>query len=557
MVTLRGISVCPGFVAAPVVRVSQPVGVDPNEPPSTDPQTDGQRIRETLEAVAASVRAAGDGPHTSMLEATAALATDRALIKAIDKELASGAGVTAAVAGAVEVYAEKLRKLGGYFAERVVDLYDIRDRAIARLQGLPEPGMPHLDRPSIIVAYDLAPSQTAALDPALVAGIVTEAGGPTSHTAILAAQLGIPAVVQVRGILLTDAHRISLHATTGEVHVNPTPAEAAGLEAAAREAAAREEAAAGVAAVAAGPGSISGQIRSGQTSDGHPVKLMANIGSAAEMEGLDAEGVGLFRTEFLFLDRDDAPGLQEQTDQYVAVLKAAAGRRVVVRTLDAGADKPLRFVPTQAPGQAPMPAPGQAPPQAEANPALGVRGIRMSQRYPELMDTQLEALANAAEQVPGSELWVMAPMVVSADEARWFAQRARAHGLHNVGVMIETPAAAIMADEILAEVDFASIGTNDLAQYVMAADRMHGELGALQDPWQPAVLRMVRGVVRVGVVKKKPIGVCGEAAGDPALAKVLVGMGVSSLSMANVKIPAVHAALRQCSLEECQQAAAE
>ena len=179
------------------------------------------------------------------------------------------------MAGAVEVYAEKLRKLGGYFAERVVDLYDIRDRAIARLQGLPEPGAPHLDRPSIIVAYDLAPSQTAALDPALVAGIVTEAGGPTSHTAILAAQLGIPAVVQVRGILLTDAHRISLHATTGEVHVNPTPAEAAGLEAAAREAAAREEAAAGV---AAGPGSISGQIRNGQTSDGHPVKLMANIG---------------------------------------------------------------------------------------------------------------------------------------------------------------------------------------------------------------------------------------------------------------------------------------
>lgn len=548
MVTLRGISVCPGFVTAPVVRVSQPVGVDPNEPPSTDPQTDGQRIRETLEAVAASVRAVGDGPHTSMLEATAALATDRALIKAIDKELASGAGVTAAVAGAVEVYAEKLRKLGGYFAERVVDLYDIRDRAIARLQGLPEPGMPHLDRPSIIVAHDLAPSQTAALDPALVAGIVTEAGGPTSHTAILAAQLGIPAVVQVRGILLTDAHRISLHATTGEVHVNPTPAEAAGLEAAARE-----EAAAGVAAVAAGPGSISGQIRNGQTSDGHPVKLMANIGSAAEMEGLDAEGVGLFRTEFLFLDRDDAPGLQEQTDQYVAVLKAAAGRRVVVRTLDAGADKPLRFVPTQAL----TPAPGQAPPQAEENPALGVRGIRMSQRYPELMDTQLEALANAAEQVPGSELWVMAPMVVSADEARWFAQRARAHGLPNVGVMIETPAAAIMAEEILEEVDFASIGTNDLAQYVMAADRMHGELGALQDPWQPAVLRMVRGVVRVGVVKKKPIGVCGEAAGDPALAKVLVGMGVSSLSMANVKIPAVHAALRQCSLEECQQAAAE
>ena len=189
MVTLHGISVCPGFVTAPVVRVSQPVGVDPNEPPSTDPQTDGQRIRETLEAVAASVRAVGDGPHTSMLEATAALATDRALIKAIDKELASGAGVTAAVAGAVEVYAEKLRKLGGYFAERVVDLYDIRDRAIARLRGLPEPGAPHLDRPSIIVAYDLAPSQTAALDPALVAGIVTEAGGPTSHTAILAAQL--------------------------------------------------------------------------------------------------------------------------------------------------------------------------------------------------------------------------------------------------------------------------------------------------------------------------------------------------------------------------------
>ena len=541
MVTLRGISVCPGYVTAPVVGVGRPVGVDKQEAPSTDPTADGQQIRETLDAVAASVRAAGDGPHKSMLEATASLATDRALIKAIDKELARGAGRTAAVANAVEVYAEKLRNLGGYFAERVVDLYDIRDRAIARLRGLPEPGVPQLERPSIIVAHDLAPAQTASLDPALVAGIVTEAGGPTSHTAILAAQLGIPAVVQVRGILLSDAHRISLHATTGEVHVNPTPEEVAGLELAVREAGA--EAGAGAGAVAeAGAGAGAG---AGRTSDGYPVKLLANIGNAAEMDALAAEGVGLFRTEFLFLDRDDAPGVKEQTDQYVLALRAAAGRRVVVRTLDAGADKPLRFVP------APVPT------QAEENPALGLRGIRMLQRYPELLETQLEALANAAGQVPDSQLWVMAPMVVSADEARWFAQRARAHGLKNVGVMIETPAAALMAQEILEEVDFASIGTNDLAQYVMAADRMHGELGALQDPWQPAVLRMVRMVAQVGVVKGKPIGVCGEAAGDPRLAQVLVGMGVSSLSMAAVKIPAVQAALGSSSLEECQQAAQE
>ena len=543
MVTLRGISVCPGFVTAPVVGVGRPVGVDKQEAPSTDPTADGQQIRETLDAVAASVRAAGDGPHKSMLEATASLATDRALIKAIDKELARGAGRTTAVANAVEVYAEKLRNLGGYFAERVVDLYDIRDRAIARLRGLPEPGVPQLERPSIIVAHDLAPAQTASLDPALVAGIVTEAGGPTSHTAILAAQLGIPAVVQVRGILLSDAHRISLHATTGEVHVNPTPEEVAGLELAVREAGAGAGTGAGTGAVAeAGAGAGAG---AGRTSDGYPVKLLANIGNAAEMDALAAEGVGLFRTEFLFLDRDDAPGVKEQTDQYVLALRAAAGRRVVVRTLDAGADKPLRFVP------APVPT------QAEENPALGLRGIRMLQRYPELLETQLEALANAAGQVPDSQLWVMAPMVVSADEARWFAQRARAHGLKNVGVMIETPAAALMAQEILEEVDFASIGTNDLAQYVMAADRMHGELGALQDPWQPAVLRMVRMVARVGVVKGKPIGVCGEAAGDPNLARVLVGMGVSSLSMAAVKIPAVQAALGSSSLEECQQAAQE
>lgn len=529
---LHGIGVSAGTASGPVAVVTPAAGIDEHEPASVDPQADGERIRAVLHDVAASLTARAEHANSdaskAVLEATAALATDKGLIRGIDKELKKGAGATKAIHDAVEVYAEKLRKLGGYMAERVTDLYDIRNRATARLRGLPEPGVPDMETPSILVAHDLAPAETATLDQNLVLGIVTEAGGATSHTAILAAQLGIPCAVQVKGIAdaVVDAPQVALDGGVGEVIVAPNTSDVEELEERSRRRAA----------------ALAGSSGEGATRDGTKIKLLANIGTAEDAEKAatqDLEGSGLFRSEFLFLDRESAPTVEEQAETYTKVLQAFGTRRVVVRTLDAGADKPLSF----------------ADLGEEENPALGRRGLRLSQAREDLLTDQLTALATAAANVPGAELWVMAPMVATVDEAKWFAQRARAAGLAKVGVMVETPAAAIRAWQVLEEVDFASIGTNDLSQYTMAADRMQGELVDLLSPWQPAVLSMIRETCRGGEATGKPIGVCGEAGGDPLMALVLVGLGVKSLSMAPGKVNAVRAALRLHDFDTCRQMA--
>ena len=529
---LHGIGVSAGTASGPIAVVTPAVGIDEHEPASTDPEADSERIRAVLHDVAASLSARAEHANSdsakAVLDATAALATDKGLIRGIDKELKKGTGPTKAIHDAVELYANKLRKIGGYMAERVTDLYDIRDRATARLRGLPEPGIPDLTEPSILIAHDLAPAETATLDKNLVLGIVTEAGGATSHTAILAAQLGIPCTVQVKGIAeaTVDAPLVALDGGVGEVIVAPSASDVDELEERSRRRAA----------------ALAGSSGEGATRDGYKVKLLANIGTADDAEkaaGYDLEGSGLFRSEFLFLDRDAAPSLEEQTETYTKVLEAFGNRRVVVRTLDAGADKPLSF----------------ADLGEEENPALGRRGLRLSQAREDLLATQLEALAAAQNNVPNSELWVMAPMVATVEEAKWFAERARGAGLKKVGVMVETPAAAIRAGQVLEEVDFASIGTNDLSQYTMAADRMQGELAELLSPWQPAVLSMIRETCRGGEATGKPVGVCGEAGGDPLMALVLVGLGVKSLSMAPGKVNAVRAALRLHDFDTCRQMA--
>ena len=239
--------------------------------------------------------------------------------------------MTQAVHAAVEEYAEMLRSLGGYMAERATDLYDVRDRAICELRGLPAPGVPTFEEPVVLVARDLAPAETATLDPETVKGIITEVGGPTSHTAILAAQLGIPAIVKVAGILeVNEGDLLALDGGVGEVVVSPTAEEVELLEERSRRRAL----------------ALAGSSGEGATYDGHRVKLLANIGTvddAKRAAEVDLEGAGLFRTEFLFLDRAEAPSLEEQTDTYTKVLEAFGERRVVVRTLDAGADKPLSF----------------------------------------------------------------------------------------------------------------------------------------------------------------------------------------------------------------------
>jgi phosphotransferase system enzyme I (PtsI) len=278
------------------------------------------------------------------------------------------------------------------------------------------------------------------------------------------------------------------------------------------------------------------------TADGHPIALLANIGGvkdAQEAGPQDLEGVGLFRTEFVFLSADKAPTVEEQTKIYTDVFEPFGdGRRVVVRTLDAGADKPLSF----------------ADLGPEENPALGRRGLRLSAERPDLLDAQLEALGIAAKAT-GADVRVMAPMVATAEEASWFARRVRENGLPKAGVMIEVPGAALRAHHVLEDCDFGSLGTNDLAQYTMAADRMQGELSDLLDPWQPAVLDVIAAACAGAAAADKPMGVCGEAGGDPLLALVLVGVGATSLSMAPSKVPMVRLALSLHTVAQCQDLA--
>ncbi|MGV0743587.1 phosphoenolpyruvate--protein phosphotransferase [Mycolicibacterium sp. XJ870] len=527
---LRGVPVVPGVQYAPVIRPGRLPEVAPpaGEIDEADRVAEAGRFKAAVTEVATRLRdraAHATGAASEVLAATATLAQDRAWLGAAEKRIAAGTPAVRAVAEAVDQFVELFTQLGGLMAERVTDLRDIRDRVIAELSGLPEPGVPLPDVPSILCAEDLAPADTAGLDPQLVVGLATTLGGPTSHTAIIARQLGIPCVVAVSGLDGIGAGTmVLLDGTSGTVTADPDPSEAAAALAAAQRAAA-------AARQWAGPGA---------TSDGHAVAILANVqdGAAARAaRETPAEGVGLFRTELCFLNRDKEPTVDEQAQIYGEVLDAYAGHKVVIRTLDAGSDKPLKFV-------------GHPD---EANPALGVRGIRIAEGNPGLLDRQLEAIAGAAKKT-GNQPWVMAPMIATAAEAKNFADRARAYGL-TPGVMIEVPAAALLAGKILDHVDFLSIGTNDLAQYTMAADRMSADLATLTDPWQPAVLALVAMAVRAGAAAGKPVGVCGEAAADPLLACVLVGLGVTSLSAAAAALPGVGAKLARVSLQQCRDAA--
>lgn len=528
--TRRGIGVSPGTAYGPVVQVAPPVRPPANEPAVPDPEAALSDVKAAFERVAQDLEGRArhvDDTAQQILTATALIARDKGLHKATGRLLASGKGMATAVDAAVEEYAAQFEALGGYFAERVADLRDVGSRAVAAVLGVPAPGVPDFEVPSVIVAEDLAPAETATLDRGLVLGIITQAGGRTSHTAILAAQMGIPAVVQCPdATAIPPGTRVAVDGDAGEVTIAPTGEYVEALRQR------RERRAAALTAT-------SGE---GLTRDGTHVALLANIGGikdAQEAGELDLEGVGLFRTEFVFLSAERAPTVAEQTEIYTKVFLPFGSRRVVVRTLDAGADKPLAF----------------ADLGPEENPALGRRGLRLSAERPDLLDAQLEALA-AAMKATGADVRVMAPMVATAQEAAWFARRVRENGLPKAGVMIEVPGAALRSADVLEDCDFGSLGTNDLAQYTMAADRMQGELSDLLDPWQPAVLDVIKAACDGAASAGKPMGVCGEAGGDPLLALVLVGLGVQSLSMAPSKVPMVRFALSLHSFAQCQGLAA-
>lgn len=529
--TLSGTPVVPGTQVGPAVWPAARPTANTDAPDIEE----GNRAAEVerYEEAAATVTTrlqeraeVADGVAAEVLAATAGLATDRGLRKAVTGRIDKGTPADVAVAEATEEFAAMFKQVGGVMAERVTDLQDLRDRVIAEVQGVEEPGIPRPDQPSVLLADDLAPADTAGLDVERVIALATELGGPTSHTAIIARQMGLPCVVAVEGLGdVVSGTMVLVDGATGEVVLEPDMDEA---EQRVKEAAEAMEAVA----------SWSGPC---ETADGHAVGLLANVQDAKAAERAAesvAEGIGLFRTELCFLEQDKEPTVDEQADIYSGVLEAfPKDAKVVVRTLDAGSDKPLKF--------AGLP--------DEPNPSLGVRGLRISEAEPALLLHQLDGIKEAAERT-GTSPWVMAPMVGTVEEARGFAEKVRERGL-TPGVMVEIPATALLAEQILAEVEFFSIGTNDLTQYVMAADRMSAELAALTDPWQPAVLQLVARAATAGTDAGKSVGVCGEAAADPLLAVVLVGLGIATLSAAPAALPAVGAKLATVDLATCQAAA--
>ncbi|WP_433353430.1 phosphoenolpyruvate--protein phosphotransferase [Microtetraspora malaysiensis] len=530
---LAGLGVSPGAGYGPAHRLVR----DIPEPPRAarhggDARAELLRAEQALERVAADLAARGDqagGEARDVLTAQAMMARDPDLAARVAELIEQGGAASRAVFDAFSGYRELLAAAGGYLAARAADLDDIRDRVVAALEGLALPGLPaDPAEPYVLVARDLAPADTVLLDPATVVAFVTEEGGPTSHTAILARALGVPAVVGCAGAgAIPPGTPLLVDGSTGVVRLSPDEDEVA------RAVRAAEQSTALLAAVSG----------AGATADGHAVPLLANVGGPADIApalAAGAEGVGLFRTEFLFLDRVDPPTWEEQQDAYREVFEAFSGSRVIVRVLDAGADKPLDFLP---------------PPAPEPNPALGERGVRLFRHFPEVLAAQLEALARAAKGT-SARVQVMAPMVATAEEAVWFGEACRAAGLPSVGVMIEIPAAALRAADLAAVTGFFSIGTNDLTQYTLAADREAGALAGLQDPWHPAVLDLVALTAAAAAGAGRDCGVCGEAAADPALACVFVGLGVTSLSMAAAALPRVRAALARHTVDDCRRAAA-
>lgn len=527
-----GVAVGPAWVVAPVPRSAEPAattgGPSAAAGEGSDPVRELARLREAVArvgevvgwlrervAVQAGAEAAG------IFEAHALILEDPELWAALEETLREGKTAARAVEEVFAAYGARLAALEDpYLAGRAADLQDLASQVLAELSGRREPAI-RLDRPSIVVARELTPSQTAGLDAEFVLGICTAGGGPTSHAAILARSLGIPAVVGLSEELLDRVRpgvEVLLDGSTGEVMVSPPPE---------RVAWARREMARGRRAVAPDPAPA-------RTREGRRVEVGANVGGLEEAclaFSLGADGLGLVRTEFLFQNREQPPSEEEQYLVYRDLVEVAGGRPVLLRTLDVGGDKPLRYLDLP----------------AEANPFLGERGLRLCLARPEVWRDQIRAAIRAAVH---GQLWLLVPMVTTAAEAAaaraLVAAQAAELGLAvpRVGFMLEVPGAVLSLEALAPHADFFSLGTNDLAQYTMAADRTHPRVAPLADALQPAVLFLVREAVRRARAAGRWLGVCGEAAGDPEAVPLLVGLGVDELSVAPRLVPVVKAAVR-------------
>jgi phosphotransferase system enzyme I (PtsI) len=523
---LQGVGVGRSVAIGKVVRMPDPLPEPKDARHSGDAASEKAAAAAALTFVAADLRERAekvDAEATEVLNATALMAEDPSILDSVNEIVDGGKTAERAVFEAFDQFRELLISLGGMMAERASDLSDVSQRVVARLRGVAAPGVPQRDEPFVLVADDLAPADTALLELDKVLALVTRQGGPTSHTAILARSKAIPAIMGVAEALdIADDTLVIVDAAAGTVTTDPSDEQRAAAEARIGE----------IAAAANAP------ITDGALADGTLVPLLANLGTpaeAAQAVELGAEGVGLFRTELMFLDAKTAPTVEEQTTEYTALLKHFPGKKVVVRALDAGADKPLRFMDM-----------GE-----EVNPALGQRGLRSLRANENILRDQLTALVNA-QNATDADLWVMAPMVSDAEETEYFVALGRELGLTTVGVMAEVPSLAVLADQVAERSDFVSIGSNDLTQYTLAADRMLGTLAKFQDPWHPAVLRLVKMLGDAGAAAGKPVGICGEAAADPQLAVVLVGLGVTSLSMTPQALADVRAELKTVTLEQAK-----
>jgi phosphotransferase system enzyme I (PtsI) len=475
------------------------------------------RLSETIDAL----RRSGNEDEAGIFEFHAEMAEDPELASAVEERVGKLESPEAAVLAAGEEYAAEFAAMDDeYLASRADDVRDVTGQISAELMGRAASSFEAMQKPSVVLAWSLAPSDTARIEKGMALAFVTAEGSSTSHVSIMARSMGIPAVVGVGNALkeALEAHTVAVDGTEGSAITDPDPATVAEFEKMAR-ARAEEQAALD-------------EYRHVQarTTAGRRIEVSANLGSASEAEDAlewGAEGVGLFRTEFLFMQRDDLPSEDEQYDAYSAVARAFGDKPVIIRTLDVGGDKDL---------------PGVDQPH-EDNPFLGWRGIRMSLDTPDLFGPQLRAILRAAAH---GNLKLMFPMVAEVGElraAKKLLQEARA-GLEGMevgevetGVMIETPAAAVCAVELAEESAFFSIGTNDLVQYTLAADRGNERLRRLQTADHPAVLALIRQTCEAAAKANIPVGVCGEAAGEPKMIPKLISLGVTELSMSPPSIP--------------------
>jgi phosphoenolpyruvate-protein phosphotransferase (PTS system enzyme I) len=512
---LAGTGVGSAAVVAPVHRLAD----HPIQPPPTRRKKSIEEEVAALEGAALFVQnllqsraSAAAGEIAEILTALSAFAADPALLMAAKAEINNGWDSPTAISRAAKSFAQMLQSAGGAFAERAADLDEIALRITAYLTNqewsveIPSTGR------YVLVAEDLTPADTAQIDPKIVVGVITQKGGPTSHTSIICRQMGIAAVVGcTQALELKNGDQVLVDPVGDRVVVDGELSDA-------------------TAALAIVDPDVPTLI-----------PVYGNIGNEKDAQAVVAmhgAGVGLFRTELLYLDAQTAPTIAEQRKIYEGVFAQLGERPIVIRTLDAGSDKPLKFLNLA----------------VEENPALGVRGWRIAGPQPQVVFDQLTAIKQAADST-GADVRVMAPMISIPQEAHAFAAMAREVGLKHIGIMIETPAIAFAVRDLAGHIDFVSIGTNDLAQYLFAADRQHNELVDFLDPWQPALLRTIKRICDDAKRIKIAVGVCGEAAADPMLAVVLAGIGVNSVSAAAPAIPGVRTRLAHVDFDTAHQAA--